>query len=141
MTTNATPHERFFIFQRRSTTGMSLPSWMTTESKAFMKRFVRHSKSDPFVDKVEIIHVNPNYAQVRCPNGREITVSLRNLAQCPQEDTADEEPDFPLIPVNDKKRPTSRIIYLVSRTRSLRRAAQMTKAVPPLTSYLGVYQE
>ena len=68
-TTNGSPHERFFIFQRRSTTGMSLPSWMTTEFKAFMKRFVRSSKSDPLVDEVEIIYVNPNYAQVRCPNG------------------------------------------------------------------------
>ena len=55
--TNATPHERFFIFQRPSTTGMSLPSWITTESKAFIKRFVRHFKSDPLVDEVEIIHV------------------------------------------------------------------------------------
>ena len=100
-TTNATSHERFFIFQRRSTTGMSLPSWMTTGSKAFMKRFVRHSKSDPLVDEVEIMHVNPNYAQVRCPNGREMIVSLRNLAPCPQEDTADEEPD--LTPFNNEE--------------------------------------
>ena len=49
------------------------------------------------------MHVNPNYAQVRCPNGREMTVSLRNLAPCPQEDTADEEPDSPLTPVNNEE--------------------------------------
>ena len=67
-----------------------------------MKRFVRHSKSDPLVDEVEIMHVNPNYAQVRCSNGREMTVSLRNLAPCPQ-DTADEEPDSPLTPVNNEE--------------------------------------
>ena len=102
-TTNATPHERFFIFQRRSTTDMSLPSWMTTGSKAFTKHFVRHFKSNPLVDEVQIIHVNPNYEQVRCPNGREMTVSLRNLAPCPQEDTADEEPDSPLTPVNNEE--------------------------------------
>ena len=82
---------------------MSLPSWMTTGSKAFMKSFVRHSKSDPLVDEVEIIHVNRNYAQIRYPNGREMTVSLRNLAPCPQKDTADEEPDSPLTPVNDEE--------------------------------------
>ena len=82
---------------------MSLPSWMTTGSKAFIKHFVRHFKSDPLVDEVQIIHVNPNYAQVRCPNGREMTVSLRNLAPCPQEDTADEEPDSPLTPVNNEE--------------------------------------
>ena len=76
---------------------------MTTGSKAFIKRFVRHSKSDPLVDEVKIIHVNPNYAQVRCPNGREMTVSLRNLAPCLQEDIADEEPDSPLTPVNNEE--------------------------------------
>ena len=98
-TTNVTPHEGFFIFQRRSTTGMSLQFWMMTGSKAFMK----HSKSDPLVDEVEIIHVNPNYAQVRCPNGRKMTVSFRNLAPCPQEDTADEKPDSSLTPVNNEE--------------------------------------
>ena len=82
---------------------MSLLSWMTTRSIAFIKRFVRHSKSDPLVDEVEVIHVNPNYAKVCCPNGREITVSLQNLAPCPQEDSADEEPDCPLTPVNDEE--------------------------------------
>ena len=102
MTTNATPHECFFIFQCRSTSGMSLPSWVTTGSKALIKCFVRHSKSDPLVDEMEIIYVNPNYAAL-CPNGREITVSLQNLAPCPQEDTADEEPDCPLTPVNDEE--------------------------------------
>ena len=64
---------------------------------------MRHSKSDPLVDEVEIIHVNPNYAQVRCPNRREMTVSLRNLAPCPQEDTTDEEPDSSLTPVNNEE--------------------------------------
>ena len=76
---------------------------MTTGSKAFIKRFVRRSKSDPLMDEVEIMHVIPNYAQVRCPNGRKMTVSLRNLALCPQEDTADEEPDSPLTPVNNEE--------------------------------------
>ena len=32
-----------------------------------------------------------------------MTVSLRNLAPCPQEDTADEEPDSPLTPVNNEE--------------------------------------
>ena len=55
------------------------------------------------MDEVEIIHVNPNYAQVRCPNGRKLTLSLRNLAPYLQEDTADEKADSPLTPVNDKE--------------------------------------
>ena len=56
-----------------------------------------------FPNKVCDMYVNPNYAQVRCPNGREMTVSLRNLAPCPQEDTADEEPDLPLTSVNNEE--------------------------------------
>ena len=52
---------------------------------------------------MEIIHVNPNYARIRCPNDRETTVSLRNLALCRQEDIADEKPDSPLTPVKDEE--------------------------------------
>ena len=48
--TNVTPHERFFSYQRRSSTGDSLPSWLTTSRKAYVKRFVRLSKNDPLVD-------------------------------------------------------------------------------------------
>ena len=32
-----------------------------------------------------------------------MTASLRNLAPFPQEDTADEEPDSPLTPINDEQ--------------------------------------
>ena len=82
--TNATPHERFFNFNRRSHTGVSLPSWMTLPgSKAYLRRFVRSSKSEPLVDEVEIVHVNPKYANVRNSSGREMTVSLKDLAPCP----------------------------------------------------------
>ena len=81
--TNSTPHERFFNFQRRSCTGKSLPFWMTVNEKVFVKRFVRNSKSDPYVDEVELINVNPTYADVRYPDGREATVSIRDISPCP----------------------------------------------------------
>ena len=65
-----TPHERFFSFQRRSCTGTSLPSWMTSPgSKVYVKRFTRSSKSEPLVEEAEIMHVNPSYANIRYPNG------------------------------------------------------------------------
>lgn len=81
--TNTTPHERFFRFQRRSTTGSSLPSWLTTRGPVLLRRFVRHSKNEPLVDQVELTEINPMYAHVRYPDGRESTVSLRDLAPCP----------------------------------------------------------
>ena len=79
--TNATPHERFFVFQRRSTSGTSVPTWLTEKDTALLKRNVRHSKQEPLCDEVEILHVNPSYAHVRTPDGREKSVSLKQLAQ------------------------------------------------------------
>ena len=80
--TNATPHERFFNFHRRSSYGVSLPSWMQP-GPVLLRRFVRTSKNDPLVDEVELTDVNPTYARVRYTDGRESSVSLRDLAPCP----------------------------------------------------------
>jgi len=63
--TNSTPHERFFSFQRRSCYGKSLPTWLTAQEKAFVKRFVRNSENDPYVDEVELINVIPTFADIR----------------------------------------------------------------------------
>lgn len=70
--TNTTPHERFFIFQRRSSFGSSLPSWLQHPGPALLMRFVRTSKSDPYVDQVQLIDANPTYAYVEYPDGREL---------------------------------------------------------------------
>ena len=78
--TNTTPHERFFNFQRRSSSGYSIPSWLTTPGKVLLRRHIRHSKHDPLVDEVELVSANPSYALVRFPSGREDTVSIRDLA-------------------------------------------------------------
>lgn len=82
--TNCTPHERFFNYQRRSCTGYSIPSWLTDADKVLLRRHVRHSKHDPLVDEVKLVSTNPNYALVRFDSGREDTVSIRDLAPCPQ---------------------------------------------------------
>ena len=87
-TTNATPHERFFNFSRRSGLGSSLPTWLLTPGPVLLRRFVRHSKNDPFVDEVELIAANPTYARIRYPSGRESSVSLRDLAPCPSRNEA-----------------------------------------------------
>ena len=57
--TNVTPHERLFNYQRRSTTGQSVPSWLTTPGPVLIKRHVRNSKYDPLVDEAELIEANP----------------------------------------------------------------------------------
>ena len=83
--TNTTPHERLFNFSRRSCSGESLPSWLTQGRKAYLRRFVRTSKNDPLVHEVELVMVNPSYACVRFPGGREVIVNVRDLAPRPQE--------------------------------------------------------
>ncbi|XP_033114042.1 uncharacterized protein LOC117114484 [Anneissia japonica] len=78
--TNETTHERFFTFNRRSTSGSSIPSWLCSPGPVLIKRHVRAHKTDPLVDEVELLHANPQYAHVRFQDGRESTVSLRHLA-------------------------------------------------------------
>ena len=78
--TNETPHERVFSFPRRSTSGSSLPGWLTDNSKALMKRHSNRSKYDSLVEEVELLDVNPNTTHVRTEEGVELTVSNKHLA-------------------------------------------------------------
>ena len=67
-------------FPRKSTTGSSLPGWLTDNSKALMKRHTNRSKYDPLVEEVELLDVNPNTSHVRTGEGVELTVSNKHLA-------------------------------------------------------------
>ena len=78
--TNATPHERMFVHARRSTSGCSLPTFLSEPGPVLLRKFVRTSKNDPLVDRVELLEANSHYAHVRFPNGRESTVSTHDLA-------------------------------------------------------------
>ena len=78
--TNCTPHERLFNFQRNSATGNSIPTCLTRSKSALLKRHVRGSKYEPLVETVDMLEVNPNYSHVRFNDGRETTVSLRHIA-------------------------------------------------------------
>ena len=42
--TNDTPHERMFTYQRKSTNGTSLPSWLTSSGKVLVRNFNQQSK-------------------------------------------------------------------------------------------------
>lgn len=69
-----------FSYQRKSTNGVSIPTWLTTPGPVLLKRHVRNSKYDPMVDEVNLLEANPQYAHVRFPDGREDTVSIKHLA-------------------------------------------------------------
>ena len=97
--TNATPHERFFSFQRRSSTGTSLPSWLAQPGIILLKHHVRRSKHEPLVSKVKLIEPNPQYAQIETAEVRQSTASLRDLSpvgNTSQEATAIENREYPI---------------------------------------------
>ena len=60
-----------------------MPSWLHPPGHVLSRRFVRTSKNDPLVGQVELRYVNPMYANVWYMDGRESTVSRRDLAPCP----------------------------------------------------------
>ncbi|KAA3675181.1 uncharacterized protein DEA37_0011386 [Paragonimus westermani] len=97
--TNATPHERMFSFNRRSNSGTSLPKWLISGGPVLLKKQQRASKYDPVVEEVELLDCNPQYAHVRLPNGKEETVSVKHLA--PREEPDDLETSEYLPDAND----------------------------------------
>ena len=114
--TNATPHERLFAFQRRSTSGISVPTWLTVPGPVLLKRHVRNSKYEPLVDEVELIEANPKYAHVKFPDGRVDTVSTKHLA--PQGDVIEEQTD-PLPILHRVKKSLIRILQGMNHSMSL----------------------
>ncbi|KRX75500.1 Pro-Pol polyprotein [Trichinella sp. T6] len=113
--TNATPHERFLAFSRRSTSGRSIPAWLLDSKSALLKKHVRNSKTDPLVEEVLLLEVNPTNAYVRFPDGQGSSVSTRHLApagssdaeEAQQEVTAGDdcsENSEPLLQENEEER-------------------------------------
>lgn len=92
---NATPHERMFIYSRRSPSGESVPTWLLSPGPVLIKKHVRHSKFDPLVEEAELIEANPLYSHVRLQNGMETTVSNRHLAPLPDEDIFEDAVEEP----------------------------------------------
>ena len=58
ISTNCTPHEKMFNFKWYTSTGTSLPTWLSHSGPVFLKRPVQLSKYDPLVDEVELIKDN-----------------------------------------------------------------------------------
>jgi hypothetical protein len=89
--------------------GHTLPSWLTTNGQVLLKKHVRSSKYDSICEEVELIDITPTYAKVRMDSGREVTVSLRDLAPLPKEtairgnksSTADHTPEVEDAGINE----------------------------------------
>ena len=78
-----------------------MPTWLTEISDTvFLKQHVRN-KYDYLGDEVELVGANSNYAAVRHPDGREATVSTRDLAPAGV-DPRDQETSNDLVPTGSK---------------------------------------
>ena len=78
-TTNTTPHDRLFKYNRKSTYGTSIPSW-AKPGPIYVRNHTKSSKNDPPVTSATLLEINPQYAHVRLPSGIETTVNVRNIA-------------------------------------------------------------
>ena len=81
-TTNSTPHDRLFKFNRKSTSGRSLPSWVKP-GPIYIRDRTRTHKNAPAVTEATLIHANPEYAHVQLPSGVQTTVNIKELARHP----------------------------------------------------------
>ena len=100
--TNATNHELFFNFHKKSCCGLSLPTWLTYPGPVLMRNFVRKNKHDALVREVNLTEANPCFARIRVDDGREATVSLKDLALCPPRSHGSNTLENQLYPINDK---------------------------------------
>ncbi|XP_059822170.1 uncharacterized protein LOC132392366 [Hypanus sabinus] len=64
----------------KSTTRTTLPAWLTSPGPVLLRKHARSNKYSPLVERVHLLHANPQYAYVVLPDGREDMVSVRDLA-------------------------------------------------------------
>ena len=60
--TNDIPHNRLFSYERKSSFGQNIPSWLLEADKALLKKYVKNSKYDVDNEEVEIVQPNAQYA-------------------------------------------------------------------------------
>ncbi|XP_059848515.1 uncharacterized protein LOC132406667 [Hypanus sabinus] len=111
--TNATPHERLFSFPRKSATGTTLPAWLTSPGPVLLWKHVRSNKYSLMVERVHLLHANPQYAYVVLPDGQEDTVFVHDLAPA---GAADHYPEHSMVTMNPV--PTEVYTHLTPRTPS-----------------------
>jgi len=93
--TNCTPHERMFKFNRSSKFGTNLPTFLTEPGNTILYKNHVRSKGDPLVNKVKLIEtISPHHASVEFPDGRNTTVSTSKLAPFPNDEIIVEEQEI-----------------------------------------------
>lgn len=109
-----------------------------TPGQVLLRRHVRSSKHEPLTDQVELVDVNPVYANINYPDGRESTVSIRDLARSPespttsvhqnetQNDNTVEYPDSPKI--QDAHSHNNHDSYVPTEPTELRRSTRVSRA-------------
>ena len=80
--TNEVPHDCFFLISPSFNVWYHAPIWMTEPGPVYVRKHVR-DKYYPVVEEINLLNANPNYAIVRSPEGREVTVSARDIAPTP----------------------------------------------------------
>ena len=113
--------------------------------KVFLRRFVRSSKHEPLVDEVDLVDTNPTYVRVRYQDGRESTVSLKDLAPCRPHEIESEQPVIATPQIQDtynifNKPEQSAEVPLTSAEQmviepaeaEIRQSARSNKGVPPI---------
>lgn len=84
-----------------------MPSWLSSPGPILLRKFVRNSKSDPLVGPVNLVSATPYYAHIRHPDGRESTVSTRDLAPSP----GDRVPSAESAPVTPSRNTSETLPY------------------------------
>ena len=59
-TTNATPHELFLNFNRRSRSERPLPAWLSTPGAVMLRKFLENHRNDDLERKCSFWTLNPN---------------------------------------------------------------------------------
>ena len=72
----------FLNFQRCFILEISTSSWLCSSETVLVRRHVRN-KYKPLVEEADLIHATSQNAHLRFKNGRESTVSLRDVAPVP----------------------------------------------------------
>ncbi|XP_059804410.1 uncharacterized protein LOC132379990 [Hypanus sabinus] len=81
----------------KSATGTTLLVWLTSPGPVLLRKHVRSNKYSPLVERVHLLHANPQFAYVVLPDGREDMVSVRDLAPM---GAADHYPEHSTVTVN-----------------------------------------
>ena len=140
-TTNSTPHELFFNFTRRSSSGSSVPAWLSKPGPVMLRKFLRSHKNDDLMEKVQLLDANPTFASIRYPDGRESNVSVSDLAPCPNESrptTISPTPISPLQTTDELPQTTSPTPNLSTSEIETPSQTLVTQTTTPYSPQLGI---